>query len=528
MISIARKFLPIALAALPAIGQTPAPIPANADAKLMPNRCPANPPIGDLASKPSWNGWGAGISNSRMQSAAAAKLSDAQILNLKLKWAFGFPGANAVYGQPTVVAGRVFVGVDSGYVYSLDAATGCVYWSFKADDGVRSAVSVGKSNRPGETLAYFGDLKANVYAVNATTGAQVWKVHMDPHPAARVTGATQLFEDKLYVPVASLEEVSAVDPNYQCCTFRGSVAALDAFTGRKIWQTYIIPDTPKPAGKNAKGTQLLAPSGAGVWNAPTIDPKRRAVYIGTGDAYSAPAAKTTDSIMALALDTGKVLWSVQDTPNDAWVVACLRDTKENCPKDAGPDYDFGSSPMLVDLRNSKSLLICAQKSGYVYAHDPDQKGKLIWKTANFSKPPEATGQTVWGGTTDNSAAYFGLNSGGIVSLALDNGERRWFSDIKPAEGRKGGHDAAISSIPGYVVSGGWDGVLRILSARDGKVVWSFDMAKEFKTVNGITAKGGSMGSAGPTIADGMIFAGAGYPGVQNGVNGNVLLAFAAQ
>lgn len=528
MSRIGRKFLPLALAALPAIGQTPAPVPANADAKMMPNRCSANPPIGDLGAKPSWNGWGAGISNSRMQNAAAAKLTDAQIPNLKLKWAFGFPGANAVYGQPTVVAGRVFVGVDSGYVYSIDVATGCVYWSFKADDGVRSAVSVGKSTRPGETLAYFGDLKGNVYAVNATTGAQVWKVHMDPHPVARITGATQLFEDKLYVPVASLEEASAVDPNYQCCTFRGSVAALDAFTGRKIWQTYIIPDAPKPAGKNAKGTQLFAPSGAGVWNAPTIDPKRRALYVGTGDAYSAPAAKTTDSIMALALDTGKVLWSVQDTPNDAWVVACLRETKENCPKDAGPDYDFGSSPMLVDLRSGKNLLICAQKSGYVYAHDPDKNGALVWKTANFSKPPEATGQIVWGGTTDNSAAYFGLNSGGIVSLALDNGERRWFSDIKPAQGRKGGHDAAISSIPGYIVSGGWDGVLRILSARDGKVVWSFDMAKEFKTVNGIAAKGGSMGSAGPTVADGMIFAGAGYPGVQNGVNGNVLLAFAAQ
>ena len=513
------------MAALTGLAQTP--VPANADAKMMPNRCTANSAIGDLSAKPAWNGWGSNISNTRMQTAAAAGLQGPAINNLKLKWAFGFPGATSVYGQPTVVAGRVFVGTDSGFEYSIDAATGCVYWSFKADAGVRSAASVGQSG--GRTLVYFGDLKGNVYALNAQTGEQVWKVQADKHSQARVTGASQLYEDRLYVPVASLEEAAATDPKYECCTFRGSVVALNAQTGAQIWKTYTISEAPKPAGKNAKGVPLYAPSGGGVWNTPTIDPKRRALYIGTGDAYTAPAAKTTDSIMAISLEDGKILWSVQDTAKDAWVVACIRDKdKENCPKDAGPDYDFGSSPMLVSLAGGKSLLICGQKSGYVYAHDPDQKGKLVWKTANFSKPPEATGQIVWGGTADDSAVYFGLNSGGVVALSLKDGERKWFADMKPDKGRKAGQDAAISSIPGYVVSGGWDGVLRILSANDGKIVWSFDMAKEFKTVNGITAKGGSMGSAGPTIAGGMIFAGAGYPGVQEGVAGNVLLAFGAE
>lgn len=527
MTKLMRTTLPILLAVLPGLAQTP--VPANADAKLMTNRCPANAGLSELTAKPSWNGWGAGISNTRSQTGPAAQLPDARISQLKLKWAFGFPGAQAVYGQPTVVAGRVFVGVDTGYVYSIDAATGCVYWSFKADAGVRSAVSVGKSQKAGESIAYFGDLKGNVYGINAATGAQVWKISADPHPAARITGATQLYEGRLYVPVASLEEANATDPKYQCCTFRGSVMALDAQTGRVIWKTYIIPEAPKPTTKNAKGTQQFAPSGGGVWNAPTIDPKRKALYVGTGDAYTPPAAKTTDSIMALNLEDGKVLWSVQDTANDAWVVACIRDTdKENCPKDAGPDYDFGSSPILVELRSGKSLLIAGQKSGYVYGHDPDRKGALVWKTANFSKPPEATGQIVWGGTADATSAYFGLNSGGIVALSLENGERRWFADIKPAQGRKGGHDAAISSFPGFVVSGGWDGVLRVLSTKDGKVVWSFDMAKDFKTVNGVPGKGGSMGSAGPTIAGGMIFAGSGFPGVQSGVAGNVLLAFGTE
>ena len=478
--------------------------------------------------QPAWNGWGAGIANTRSQTASAAGLDVAKIADLKLKWAFGFPDTTAVYGQPSVVSGRVFVGVDSGYVYSLDALTGCMIWSFKADAGVRSAVTIGQETGAA-AIAYFGDQAGNIYALDAATGTQRWKTKADPHPLARITGATQLYQGRLYVPVASGEERAAADPKYECCTFRGSVAALDAATGRRIWQTYIIADKPKPTGKNAKGTQQFAPSGGGVWSAPTIDPKRDAIYIGTGDAYSVPAAKTTDSIMALSLDDGKVLWSVQDTANDVWVVGCIRDTdKENCPKHAGPDYDFGSSPMLVNLPNGKSLLIAGQKSGFVWAHDPDQKGKVVWKTAVFSKPPEATGQIVWGGTADQSAAYFGVNSGGVVALALENGERKWFTELKPSEGRKNGQDAAISSIPGYVFSSGWDGVLRVLSTADGKVVWSFDTVKQFQTVNGVPAKGGSMGSAGPTIAGGMVFVGSGYPGVQSGVNGNVLLAFGTE
>src|SRR5260370_35908395 len=235
----------------------------NADANLMPNRCEANPGLGDIAAKPSWNGWGAGMANARFQEAAAAQLDAEQVPKLKLKWAFGFPGAKAVYGQPTVVAGRVFLGVDTGFVYSIDAATGCVYWSYHATGAVRSAVIIGSAQTQGQYLAYFGDLKGNVYAVDAATGEQVWKINLDTHPVARITGAPHLDQNRLYVPVASFEEVSAADPAYQCCTFRGSVAALDAQTGRQIWKSYIIPQANKPAGKNAKGTQQFGPAGGG-------------------------------------------------------------------------------------------------------------------------------------------------------------------------------------------------------------------------------------------------------------------------
>jgi polyvinyl alcohol dehydrogenase (cytochrome) len=291
-----------------------------ADAKTMQNHCSGNPAI-DLAAHPAWNGWSADIANTRFQPAKTAGLTADQASKLKLKWAFGLPGAVNVSGQPTVAGGRVFISADTGSVYSLDAATGCVYWSFQADAGVRTAPSVGSI--PGNKHAvYFGDAKANAYAVDAATGVLLWKVTVEEHPAARLTGAPKLYEGRLYVPVASAEEpLGGLGTYYPCCTFRGSVVALDAATGKQSWKTYVIAETPRPTRKTSK-TQLWGPAGGGVWNSPTIDAKRRALYIGTGDAYTEPAAKTTDAIMALSLDNGKVLWSVQDLGNDAWLVGC--------------------------------------------------------------------------------------------------------------------------------------------------------------------------------------------------------------
>src|SRR5438552_1604076 len=196
------------------------------EAAKMTNRCTTNPALGDIAARPSWNGWGAGIANARFQDGKSAQIAADQVPKLKLKWAFGFPGAKAVYGQPTVVGGRVFLGVDTGFVYSIDARTGCVYWSFQAAGPVRSAISIGPAQTSGRYLAYFGDLKGNAYAIDATTGEQVWKTSVESHPLARVTGAPQLFEGRLYVPVSSGEEGAAADPAYPCCTFRGSVSAL--------------------------------------------------------------------------------------------------------------------------------------------------------------------------------------------------------------------------------------------------------------------------------------------------------------
>jgi len=263
-------------------------------------------------------------------------------------------------------------------------------------------------------------------------------------------------------------------------------------------------------------------------NSPTIDPKRHALYVGTGDAFASPAPKLTDSVLALDLESGKVLWSVQATANDAWVVGCLSPKPlENCPKDFGPDHDFGSPPILRDIGGGHTLLIAGQKSGNVWAYDPDRQGAVVWRTALVNNTKVFGGNIVWGGTADDRTAFFGLGKGGIGAVDIRNGERKWLTPLDPADGLAPhrGQEGPLAAISGIVFSGGYDGVLRALSAADGKVVWQFDTIRDFQTVNGVAAKGGSMGSAGPVVAGGTLFVPSGFVGVRNATPGNVLLAF---
>ena len=300
------------------------------EASAMKNQCSVNRPLTDPFKTGTWNGWGFDSTNSRFQSAPG--LTAAQVPDLKLKWAFGFPNGNSAYAQPTVVGGKVFVGADTGFVYSLDAPSGCVNWSFRANAGVRTAVSIGPgADASAKYFAYFGDIKGNVYAVNADTGAQVWTQRADKHPIARITGAPKLEGNRLYVPVASLEESGGGNPNYQCCTFRGSVVAYDAHTGKQIWKAYTVAEEAKPLKKTSIGTQLWGPAGAGVWSSPAIDLKRRAVYVATGNSYTEPAVDTSDAIVAFDLDTGKRLWVNQVMANDSYVRDCPGHYRPNVP-----------------------------------------------------------------------------------------------------------------------------------------------------------------------------------------------------
>ncbi len=494
----------------------------------------------DPESAPRWNGWGFDLDNSRFQPEPG--LTAADVPKLTLKWAFGFPNGTAAYAQPAIVSGRLFTGSDNGTVYALDAQTGCTYWTFRAERGVRTAISIGplaSASGSGEPryAAYFGDIAANVYAVDARTGDLVWKVKADDHRFARVTGAPTLHANRLYVPVSSVEEASAAQPAYSCCSFRGSVIAYDAATGAKLWQAFTITEEPKEVGKTATGAAIIKPAGAAVWNSPTIDVKRGALYVGTGNAYTEPAAATSDAVMAFDLATGRHLWTNQLTPDDAYVMNC-RGTTANCPDDIGPDYDFGNSPILRNLPNGRGIIVIGQKSGVVYGLDPDNKGAKVWEFR--AGQGSALGGMEWGSAADNRNAYIPVSdvllppaqSGGLFALDLATGNKVWHAPHPPlncttGRGCTGAQSAPASVIPGVVFSGSMDGNFRAYSTVDGKILWTFNTIAEFPGVNGVPAKGGSLDAAGPVIAGGLVVTTSGYA-LFRGTPGNALLVFSVK
>jgi polyvinyl alcohol dehydrogenase (cytochrome) len=513
---------------------------AQGDARDMINQCssPAKSVAPDAS--PAWNGWGVDLQNSRYQGATQARLSRSQIPSLRLKWAFGLPNSTSVYGQPTVVAGRVFFGTDTGYVYALDAKSGCVYWSFMAKAGVRNAMTVGPIKGRGKVryAVYFGDLKANVYAIDADSGALLWTTHIESHYTGRVTAAPALYRGQLFVPISSWEEYAARSLDYPCCSSVGNVVALDANTGRQLWKTYVIAQAPAKVGTNSKGVPQYAPAGGSIWNTPTIDVQRRALYIGTGDATTFPAANTSDAVMALDLASGKVLWSVQVFENDSFLLGCVGANRtDNCPGIQGPDWDIPSAPILAQLSGRRRLLLVGTKPGDILGLDPDHQGAVKWRSnvngetagsAGYATTPRPG--VMWGGAFDGQKIYYGLTSGGgAAAVRADSGEVAWHVSLNPdtAGTPKISYGAATSAIPGVAFVGGSDGSLIALSSDDGSELWRFDTRRDFDTVNGVHAHGGSIGAAGATIADGMVYVGSGYS-VLGAQPGNVLLAFAAQ
>jgi polyvinyl alcohol dehydrogenase (cytochrome) len=495
----------------------------------------------------SWAGWSPSTSNSRYQTAAQAGLAPGQVRRLKLKWALGFPGDVTAVGAPTIVRGTLFVGSASGAVEAVDAKTGCIHWVFQANGPVRAAILPVDSGS--ETSLVFTDLIGWGYALNAKSGKAIWKKRIDEHEATRLTGSSVGLNGVVYIPAASWEETRSLDPQYVCCTFRGSVTALRVQDGSVIWKTYTV-DAPKKTGTNSAGAAQWGPSGAPIWSAPTVDAKRGLLYVATGDNYSVPATSTSDAVMALDLKTGRIAWTTQVTANDAYTSAC-RNKGVNCPPTDGPDFDFGSSAILVRAPNGKEILVAGQKSGVVSAFDPDAKGKILWQT-RVGKGG-LNGGVQWGMATDGQKVYAAVSDvhavmntagpvggatfdpvqgGGLTALHLEDGSKAWFAASHPCDpprpGCSPGESAALTLIPGVVFSAALDGHLRALSTEDGEMLWDFDTASQtYSTVNGVPAKGGSIDGAGPVVAGGMLFVNSGYPR-NGGMAGNVLLAFAPE
>jgi polyvinyl alcohol dehydrogenase (cytochrome) len=515
--------------------------------------------------EPHWNGWGVDMAERRFQPAAMAGLRAEDVPRLKLKWAFGYENANQAYAQPTVVGGRLFVGSAARKVYSIDARTGCTYWRIDTDFPVRTAITVGELTgpspgaRPGlgpvHWAAYFGDQHGNVYAVDAANGRLLWKTRLDSHPDVHVTGAPALADGRLYVGVSSLEEVSGADAKYECCKFRGSLSALDAATGNVMWKTYTIAQAAAPVRKNSQAVLLWGPSGAGIWSSPTVDLAHHMVYATTGDNYSDPPTDTSDAFLAFDLETGDLKWSSQMSHRDAYNIDCDLPTQKqvNCPASQGPDFDFGSSAILVDLPDGRRALVAGAKSGVVYAVDPDARGKLLWQRRVGRGG--TLGGVQWGSAADANHLYVSVSDvqraaaasgsaggrdsvygvpyeldpkigGGLWALNLASGEVIWHT---PHPGcRKPGcspaQSAAVTAIPGVIFSGGVDGHLRAYSAKDGAIIWDVDTERDYLTVNGVKASGGSLDESGPVVVGGILYVNSGYF-FQGSTAGNVLLAF---
>ena len=500
-------------------------------------RCAAQPPFPDPASGPLWNGWGVTPANTRFQSAKQAGLTAPQVPHLTLKWAFGFPDASSAWAQPAVAGGRVFVGSQNGTVYSLDAKSGCIYWTFSVQGGARTGMVIGPREGGRGFAVYFGDTSANAYAVDAATGHKLWVRKMEEHPLARVTDTPTLYGGRLYVGVSSYEEAQSAEPSYQCCTFRGSLSALDAKTGAVLWKSYTIASEPKPITKSASGKTLWGPAGGGVWSSPTIDAKRGVVYVATGNSYSGPEDPGSDAILAFEIETGKLRWSRQTTPKDIFVIQCQPGSNNpNCPAESGPDYDFGNAPILATLANGHDVIVIGQKSGMGFALDPEKRGEVLWQYR--AGEGSSLGGMEWGSATDGENVYFPVSDmyrpkpGGLHAVSLASGQRVWYAPPQPAKcaagpGCNAAQSAAITVIPGVVFSPSNDGVLRAYSTKDGSIIWDFDTNREFQTVNGVPAKGASMIGPGPVVAGGMVYVNSGYVGF-GGRAGNVLLAFGVE
>lgn len=489
-------------------------------------------------STPALQGWSLTERGTRFVDGSVAQLEASEIPNLKLKWVFAYPGATRARSQPVPYGDAILVGSQDGTIYALNLESGCSHWTYKADIEVRSALAVS----PEGERAYFGDIKGQIYAIDPRTGIEVWRTQAHNHPDVTITGSPRLYKDKLYIPLSSTEWGSAADPSYPCCTFRGGVVALDATTGNHLWTSHAIQEEPQLTGKqNELGIDLYHPAGAPIWNTPTIDAKRQQLYVGTGEAYTSPAADTSDSVIAFDLATGAQRWVYQSTAGDAWNMACFIGGGANCPEEDGPDLDIGAPPMLMRVQG-EDVVIAGQKSGDVFALSPAD-GSLLWR--NKVGRGGFAGGVHWGMATDDKRIYVpnadttftgrfkGPRKPGLFALDPTDGSVQWFTKapIVCVEQDKPecdpGFSAAITAMPGAVFAGAFDGHLRAYNSDTGLLLWDFDTNRRFESVSGELAKGGSIEADGPVVYRGNVLVNSGYL-FGDRMAGNALLVFTAK
>ena len=500
-------------------------------------------PISELASidTAAMQGWGGNAKNHRHSDGAVVGLDRNNVDRLALKWVFAYPGALRARSQPLVHDGVIFVGSQSGDIYALDLESGCAHWTYSAGAEVRSSLSLGQVPGRDDPVLYMGDFSATLHAIDASDGSLVWRAPMGDHPDATITGSPKLHEGSLYVPISSSEWATAADPGYACCTFRGGVVSVDAASGELNWRAHVIDEPATETGEtNPFGAARKGPAGAPVWNSPTIDAERGVLYVGTGEAYTSPAVDTSDAVLAFSLATGERQWAKQLLGGDAWNMACFIGEAANCPEEDGPDLDIGASTVLWSGGEGDYLLV-GQKSGDVYALDPDKGGAVVWH--NKVGRGGFLGGVHWGMSVNGESLFVpiadttitgrftGPVSPGIHALDPTSGEVRWYTpSVADCDGKSPipvcdqGMSAAITSTDQLVFAGSLDGNLNVYDSLSGEILWSFDTFGDFESVSGDTALGGSIESDGPVLYRGHVLINSGY---QFGARmpGNALMVF---
>jgi polyvinyl alcohol dehydrogenase (cytochrome) len=514
--------------------------------------CPANQRL--RVGTSNWPLSGLDGASSRFQTRPGLTVQN--LPRLKVKWSFSMEGG----GQPAVLGGWVFATNRNGAFYALDGKSGCVIWSVSDAQSRNTPLLIKSTASPSGWMVVIGQLDKRVRAFDAQNGKTLWRSPvLDDHVAASLTGAATASGDTIYVPVSSYEEAVSMSKAYACCTFRGSLVALDMRTGAQKWKTYMIVEAPRDYGRvNVSGMGLKGPAGGAIWSAPSVDEARGLVYVATGDSYTDIDTDGSDAIVAVEMSTGKVRWKQQVTAADNFIMGCDRTgptATGNCPSPMGPDHDFGASPILFTLPSGKQILLAGQKSGMAYGLSPDD-GKQIW--SRQVGVGGALGGIEWGMAADHQQLYVamadtvglfreaagdrskGLAKPGLSALDPATGEIKWYTaaPIAPCGLHKKTYDlkgciraqsAAPSVIPGAILSGTTDGWLRAYEAKTGKILWEYSStAQTFETLNGVPAQlGGGFDGMGPAIADGMVFVMSGFNGASRvaGNGRNVLLAF---
>ena len=500
--------------------------------------------------------WGFGDHN-RRSIESGASISPDDVGNLKLAWSLSIPGATEMRSQPVAADGILFLGTSNGNVLAIDQDSGCIHWRFSANSAVRSSLNLDTTN-DGKPTLFFADDLGTIYAVNASNGRLRWRTSQRWFPVSVISGSLSFHDNALYVPVSTFETALAGVDTYPCCRSHGGVAAIDATNGTLIWKYETTPHANK-VGTTSAGTDIWGPSGAAVWTTPAIDTKRGRLYIGTAQNMSAPATHNSDSVIALDMGTGEEAWVFQALAGDIWNVACHLG-RANCPENAGPDFDFGGGITLTQDEYGHDVIVAGQKSGVVYALDPERSGAVIWEqrlsqgTSNggIHWGVATSGDTVWVTVADPPRQREGyVPKPGIHALDLANGKVRWSQPVNrncqldPAsvprvglvamqDGEPAnpwpecsfyyGHSAAPLHANGVVYAGALDGKLRLLDAASGEVLRIIETNREYSSINDIDGHGGAIDLSGVAVDGDRLFVYSGY-GMFGQMPGNVLLAY---